>query len=144
MSETYEHLIGHRFPGGTYTLADYEAWLWADAVTAPTGGTSVDPSIAYMIGLHGGGLSIADIMALLGADADSGVLFGEVELTFARPLQSSTTYVVQGSILAVERKQGRRAGTFDRVTFEHTIADQDGGAPVASVRHVWIFPRQEA
>jgi hypothetical protein len=137
----YGHLVGHRFRGGTYRLAGYEAWLWADAVGAPHEPVA-DPVMAYMIGLHGGGASIADIMALLEADLNSGVLFGEIAFEFAQPLRPETTYHVEGEVLAVERKQGRRAGVFDRVRFCHRLTN-DVGEPVATVTHVWVFPRRE-
>lgn len=139
----YAHLAGHRLPGGTYTLPSYEAWLWADAALATPDPEVAHPGIAYMVGLHGGGASIADLFALLEADEDSGVLFGEVDFDFAATLRPGATYAVDGEVVSVERKQGRRAGVFDRVAFVHRIADAVSGAPVARVSHVWIFPRRE-
>lgn len=137
----YGQLVGHRFPGGSYTLPAYEAWLWADAVGARHDPATANPGMAYMIGVVAGGASIADIMALLGADADSGVLFGGIEIDLTRPLAPGTTYDVDGEVVAVERKSGRRAGEFDRVTFVHRLAAE--GEPVATVTHVWIFPRAD-
>jgi len=138
----YRNLVGHEFPGGTYTLPAYEAWLWADAVLADPDAGVAHPGMAYMVGLHGGGASIGDIMELFGADVDSGVLFGEVEFTFAGVLRPGETYAVSGGVVDVERKQGRRVGVFDRATFEHRI-DDAGGARVATVTHTWIFPRAD-
>jgi hypothetical protein len=137
----YGHLVGHRFPGGEHLLQSHEAWLWADAVRATPDHELAHPGLAYMVGLHGGGASIADIMDLLDADRDSGVLFGELEVEFAQPLRPDRTYTVTGEILDVERKHGRRAGVFDRVRFVHVVSEAATGAPVAKVTHVWIFPR---
>jgi hypothetical protein len=140
----YGHLVGHRFPGGRYRVPAHEAWLWADAVAATPRPDVVHPGMAYLVGLHGGGASISDIMALLDADQDSGVLFGELELEFQAPLRPEVDYLIDGEIVAVDRKQGRRAGTFDRVRFVHQIRETDTADPMVTVEHVWIFPRAEA
>lgn len=143
-SNPYGHLAGHRFPGGTHLLAGYEAWLWADAVGAEPDRELAHPGLAYLVGLHGGGASIGDIMDLLDADRSSGVLFGELEVELAQPLRPDRAYAVTGEVLDVERKHGRRAGVFDRVRFVHVLSDATTGEPVATVTHVWIFPRTEA
>ena len=149
-SATYEHLEGHRFPGGRFHLPAHEAWLWADAVGGSPRSEVAHPALAYMIGLHGGGASIQDIFDLLGADADSGVLFGGIELDLAAPIRPGADYRVEGEILNVERKLGKRTGAFDRVTFQHRIfAAEPGETPagedrLAAVTHTWIFPRAEA
>jgi hypothetical protein len=137
----FSHLAGHAFPGGSYTLAPHEAWLWADAVGATPDPGFAHPEIAYMVGLHGGGASIGQIMELLEADEDSGVLFGELEFEFDRPLRPGTTYEVAGHVISVERKQGRKAGVFDRATFVHELTAAGDPAPSARITHVWIFPR---
>lgn len=143
-SGDYAHCVGHRFPGGRYVLPPHEAWLWADAVGAATDDPVAHPGLAYMVGLHGGGASIADIMALLNSDPASGVLFGELEMRFDRPLLPGGAYRVEGEILAVERKRGRSLGTFDLATFEHRIAEEQSGDVVVTVKHVWVFPRADA
>jgi hypothetical protein len=97
-----------------------------------------------MVGLHGGGASIAQIMQLLEADEDSGVLFGELGFEFEKPLVPGTTYEVSGRVVSVERKQGRKAGVFDRATFVHELTAAGDAAPSARVNHVWIFPRGAA
>lgn len=145
---TYENLEGHRFPGGEYHLPGYEAWLWADAVGGSPGSEAAHPALAYMIGLHGGGASIQDIFDLLDADADSGVLFGEIDLELTAPIRPDGRYRVEGEVLTVERKEGKRAGVFDRVTFQHRLYPAeatDGEAErAAAVTHTWIFPRTDA
>lgn len=140
---TFDHLEGHRFPGGTYRLPAYETWLWADAVGATPDPDAAHPGMAYVVGLLGAGASIQDIFGLLGADANSGVLFGRIEMAFLSPLVPDREYRVDGEVLTVERKHGKRTGPFDRVTFRHHIyaTGHDDGQPVAVVTHTWIFPR---
>ena len=60
------------------------------------------------------GVTITDVFELLGADADSGVLMGEVDMEFDGSLRPGATYEGDGEIAAVERKHRARAG-FDRV-----------------------------
>ena len=143
MGETSQ-LINQRFPGGTYTLPRYEAWLWADAATARMISDAAHPGIAYMIGLHGGGASIQQIMDMLGTSADAGVQFGEVRFEFGDLIRADTTYHVDGEVLDVVRKHGRRMGAFDLVTFVHRLRAQPDGDPVATVTHTWVVPRPEA
>lgn len=140
----YSHLAGHSLPGGSYTLPSYVSWLWTDAVTGKPDERFAHPEIAYMVGLHGGGASIGDIMALLGAAQDSGVLFGEIEFEFAKPLTPETSYHVAGWVASVERKHGRKAGVFDRAVFVHELTAEGEQTPSARVTHTWIFPRREA
>lgn len=144
LTTDFSHLSGHRFPGGSYTLAPYESWLWADAVQATPDARFAHPEIAYMIALHGGGATIADIMRLLDAEEDSGVLFGELAFDFDKPLEQRATYEVAGQIVSVERKQGRTAGVFDRATFVHELTLAGANEPSVRVTHVWIFPRASA
>jgi hypothetical protein len=142
----FSHLAGERFHGDRFTLAGYEAWLWDDAVEVTPETAAVHPGCAYMIGLHGGGRSITDIMELLETAYDSGVMLGEIEFEFNGTLTPESSFDVEGEVLEVERKHGRRAGTFDRVRFAHRLRAADAGAesePVAVVTHTWIVPRKE-
>jgi hypothetical protein len=143
-TQDYSHLAGHEFPGGSYELPGYQIWLWADAVQADPRDPHAHPEIAYMIGLHGGGASIADIMALLGADADSGVMFGELSFEFAGPILADRTYEVRGRVLSVDRKEGRKAGVFDLATFVHELTAAGDSMPTTRIEHVWVFPRTAA
>jgi hypothetical protein len=142
--EDFSHLEGHRFPGGSYRLPAHEAWLWADATGGAPGDELAPPEIGYMVGLHGGGASIADIMRLFEADEDSGVLFGELTFEIESPLRPEVEYEVGGGIIAVERKRGRQAGVFDRATFVHELTATGEAEPSMRVTHVWIFPRAGA
>jgi len=141
----YTHLIGHEFPGGRYRLPEYLSWLWADTVLAEQDPDAAHPGLAYFVGLQGAGVSIQEIFDLLDATADSGVMFGEYQLELSAPLRPQVTYVVMGQITDVVRKEGKRAGVFDRVTFILELREEDGGAePVARTTNTWIFPRKEA
>lgn len=137
----YSHLIGYRFPGGMVKLPSYMAWLWADATLAKPDPGVAHPSLGYVVAMDGMGISIQDIFDLLDAEPDSGVMFGEISLEFEAPLRVGGTYRVEGGIVEVERKSGRRAGVFDRLVFALRVLDPESGALVVANHNTWIFPR---
>lgn len=141
---SYEHLIGHRFPGGSYTLPGWLCWLWADAAQLEPDPERAHPSLAYQVAIQGAGVSIQDIFDLMDATADSGVMFGECELDYRGILRPNATYQCEGEITAVERKSGRRAGVFDKMSFQVQILEPGSPDPIATCTNTWIFPRAEA
>jgi len=140
MSGDYSHLVGHRFPGGTVTIPGWLAWLWRDAVLAEDPASGVHPGLAYLAAVQGSGVTFQDIFDLAGASAESGPMFGEQTLIFAAPLEIDVEYRVEGEITGVVRKHGRRAGTFDMLTFELRLRDGGGGLVATNV-NTFIFPR---
>jgi hypothetical protein len=138
---TYAGLAGHRFPGDSYTLSEHVAWLWADAIGAEPDPEVAHPSLAYFVAIKASGVTITDVFELLGADADSGVLMGEVDMEFDGTLRPGATYEGDGEIAAVERKHGARAGAFDRVQLRFTVREEGVAEPVLRCRAAWIFPR---
>ena len=82
-------------------------------------------------------------MALLDGSPDSGVMFGENKSTCAARCIQDRPIDCEGEILSVERKSGRRAGTFDKLTFRVTVRERGALAPVALCTSSWIFPRRD-
>ncbi len=95
----------------------------------------------YYGALAGMGLSVDELFALVSASAEDGPMFGEAEIELRRPLQVGATYAVSGGITGVERKEGRRAGAFDIVTFRLELTGE-GGETVAVSTNSFIFPRR--
>jgi N-terminal half of MaoC dehydratase len=142
-ADGYSHLVGHRFRGGIYELAEYVSWLWEDAIGAEHEGGLAHPSLGYYVAMSGLGASIGEVMALLEATPDSGVMFGESELEFQDGLRAGATYECEAEITGVERKEGRRAGVFDRLTFRVLVRERGGSAIAVVCTNTWIFPRRE-
>jgi N-terminal half of MaoC dehydratase len=140
MSGDYSHLVGHRFPGGSVTIPGWLDWLWRDAVLADSRAEGVHPGLAYLAAVQGSGVTFQDIFDLAEASAESGPMFGEQTLTFAEALRADVQYAVEGEITEVVRKHGRRAGTFDMLTFELRLRDP-AGEVVATNVNTFIFPR---
>ncbi len=141
MQEDYTHLIGHRFPGASYTLPEWLCWLWSDTAELPPETGAAHPALAYFVAMQGTGVSIQDIFDLMDATAESGVMFGECELTWHRPLRPEATYQCEAEIVAVERKQGRRAGVFDKMSFRIIMREEGAAEPAAECVNTWVFPR---
>ena len=97
----------------------------------------------YYGALAGMGLSVDELFALVGATADDGPMFGEATMEVERPLVVGATYTVTGAIVGVTRKEGRKAGVFDIVTFRLELADADGAVAAVSTNS-FIFPRRDA
>lgn len=138
----YSHLKGHTFPGGTYTLPGYINWLWTDAAQLTPDPEIVHPGLIYLVAIRGSGVSIQDIFDLMDATADSGVVFGEYKVQINGVLRPDTAYDCDAEVISVERKRGRRAGVFDKLSFQVTIREQGRAEPVAVTTNDWIFPRK--
>jgi hypothetical protein len=138
----YTHLAGHKFPGGTYTLPGYVNWLWTDAAQLTPDPKVAHPGLIYLVAIQGSGLSIQDVFDLMDATADSGVMFGEYKVEAHGTLKPDTTYDCEAEVVSVERKSGRRAGVFDKLSFEVRIREQGSDELIAVTTNDWIFPRK--
>jgi len=141
--EEMEAVVGHRFPGGTYTIEPWENAL----LTGVTGVTPLPDGIAhptflFHAPLAGVGVRVQDIFALCQAESDEAVRAGEYRWTLHEPLRVGVTYRMSGGFTGVERKHGRRGGLMDVVTFVIDLHDE-AGAHVASSQGSWIFLRSE-
>ena len=85
--------------------------------------------------------NMQEIFDLMGATTDDGVMFGEFGVEYHGTLRAGATYECDAEVTDVERKRGRRAGVFDKLSFEVTIREPGCDAPVAVCRNAWIFPR---
>jgi hypothetical protein len=144
MVQTYEHLIGHAFPGGTATVPRWMNRLWADAVRAEDPTPHVHPVLVYYAAVDGSGVSFQDIFDMMEGSAASGILFGSQSLEFREPIEVDRDYAVRGEVVDVVRKTGRKAGVFDLMTFRLTLTTPDDTAPVATSTSTFVFPRSAA
>jgi hypothetical protein len=141
LEELRRRLVGHRFPGGSFRVAEYERWLSHDAMQAgDLAPPALHPVWILLGALRGMGISIEELIELAGATPEDGVVFGETSVDQLRPLQRDVEYAVSGGIVDVQRKRGRR-GVFDLVRFELRI--DDGAEPVAVNSQTFVFPRAD-
>jgi hypothetical protein len=139
--EEMQGLVGRPFPGGTFTIEPWENVLLSDVMGVdPLPDGIAHPAYLFHAPLAGAGVRISDIFELCHAESEEAVRAGEYHWVINRPLRVGTTYRMSGGFVGVERKQGRRGGLMDVVTFEIDIRDEDGEA-VASTVNTWIFLR---
>jgi hypothetical protein len=145
-----EGQVGRAFPGGSYTVSPWRAWLLADTVLAEPpslqgdGGQPAHPLFAWMAATGAMGISWDELFAWFGATAADGPVFGEHETTLHRPLRVGATYRVSGGVVSGERKVGRRTGVFDVVGYSMDLHDADDGTHVATCWNSIVFPRRDA
>jgi hypothetical protein len=142
--------VGRAFPGGTYTVTPWRAWLLADCVLAEPPSLLVDqpqvahPLFAWMAATGAMGITWDELFAWFGAAASDGPVFGEHETTLHRPLRVGASYRVSGGIVSAQRKVGRRTGAFDIVGYSMDLHDTEDGAHVATCWNSIVFPRRDA
>jgi hypothetical protein len=138
-------LVGRPFPGGSYTVAHWENFLLHDVVECtPSGDGSVHPIGLFHVPLAACGWTYAEIFEQCHAESAEAVRAGEYHWEIAEPLLEDRTYDVTGQFVDVERKHGRRGGTFDKVTFRLDVTDRDRDVVVARVTNSWLFLRSES
>jgi hypothetical protein len=135
-------LVGFRFPGGTVTIAHWENVLLCDVMgVPPLPDGLVHPAALFHVTVAGGGLGIGEIFELFRAESDEAVRGGEFHWVFHDQLREGRPYDASGEVVAVERKQSRRLGPMDAVTFLFRLSDHESGLPVAEARPTWLFLR---
>ena len=138
-------LIGMRLPGGRCALPAYACQLWnaaaglADPIQ-PAG--EVDPMMAQYLVMCAGGSLVDQILELVSAGEEVGVMVGEIDLEPQASLRTNGEYDVVGEITGYEHREGRRIETFDTISFAHEVRAAADGALVATVGQTWIvFPQ---
>lgn len=137
------HLPGTELPAGAFTITPEEQERLASALGGDALGGDPHPIWAYIATQRGIGIGVAELCALADFDVDDGPMLGSVELTYSAPLELGVEYTVTGEIVGIERKHGRKAGTFDILTFRERLLAPDG-AEVASTTNTFILPRRDA
>jgi acyl dehydratase len=137
-----EHLPGTPLPAGTFTITEEEQARLVAALGSPAD-VDAHPVWAYIATQRGIGISVADLCALADFDVNDGPMLGSVEMTYAQPLRVGVQYRVTGEVVGIVRKQGRKTGTFDVMTYRERLVGPDG-EEVATSTNTFILPRREA
>ena len=138
--ERLRALVGHRFTGGTYTVAHWENWLLTDC----TGRDQLPEALVHPIALFhmpilGARTSIAEIFALGGAEGAGSVGLEGYDWEYVQPLREGIEYRVEGGIVSAERTVAPTGAHHDKVAF--SIELFDGDALCARVTNRWVFRR---
>jgi hypothetical protein len=138
--EEIRALVGHRFPGGTYTIAHWENFL----LTECTGSEPLPDDLAHPVALFhmpilGAGTSIGEMFALGQADSDASIGIENYVWEFFEALREEHGYRVDGEIVEADRREadGR---TYDRIAFRFELSNPDG-ALAARTTITWRYHR---
>jgi len=130
------------FPGGTTVIERWENHLLCDAMgVEPLPDGLAHPAFLFHVPLRGVQLTIEQMLAYGNPASEDAVRAGGYRWTLHQPLRVDTAYRCSGRLLKTERKQGRRAGTMDLMTFRIELADEDTGEPVATADTTCVFLR---
>jgi hypothetical protein len=131
-------LAGTQLPAGTFALTAGARRRFADAVLGdPDADPSVDALWIFTSGLRGMGIDLVEVFALAGCSMVSdGPMLGGIDFELHRPIEVDVAYRATGEIVDVERKTGRRAGTFDRMRVRVALSDDDGEAAAATTTYI--------
>jgi hypothetical protein len=131
-----EGLVGRELPSGTFTLTRERYEQFAESVE---GDPSADPTIDALWILSAS--EATELLALADCDIErDGPMLGGISMEVQRALELDREYATRKQILGLERKHGRRAGTFDLLKVRAAIADDDGD--VAAVVTTYVLPRR--
>lgn len=137
-------VAGTVLPEGSYRIDDWAHMLLCDNLDVPEAGDgSAHPLFGYIATQCGIGIGITELCAIADFDVADGPMLASVDLTMHRPLEVGEEYRVTGEITDIVRKQGRKAGTFDLMTFVERLEAPDG-AVAAECRNVFVLPRRSA
>lgn len=140
-TEDIQALVGHQFPGGTYTIEHWENFL----LTECTGAEPLPEGIAHPVALFhmpilGAGTSIAEMFALGQAESDFSIGIESYDWEIFQTLEENVCYDITGQITQADRREeGSRV--FDRIQFCFELRHPDG-AFVARTTITWHYNRR--
>ena len=140
--ESIRAIVGHQFPGGTYTIEHWENFL----LTACTGSELMRDGVVHPVALFhvpilGSGTSIAEMFALGQADSDFSIGIESYDWQMYRPVKENTPYQVSGQVISAERQKDEQDHVYDRIEFRFELAEPAGNL-AASSTIVWHYNRR--
>jgi hypothetical protein len=119
-------LVGHRFPGGTYTIAHWENFLLTECTgSAPLPDGLAHPVALFHVPILGAGTSIGEMFALGQAESDASIGIESYDWEFFEPLREECAYRIDGEIVEADRCESN-GRTYDRIAFRFELTDPDG------------------
>lgn len=138
---TIRALVGHEFPGGTYTIAHWENFLLTECTGAPPLPDGLaHPVSLFHVPILGAGTSIAEMFALGRAESDFSIGIESYDWEIHKPLHEELPYRVSGRVTEAERQRDG-ARTYDRIQFRFDLHEPDG-AHAARSTITWRYGRR--
>jgi hypothetical protein len=123
--------------------ADENAALCRSTGSEPASDGSAHPIYYYIATQVAMGKTVAGVCATCAFDVDDGPMMGSSGVKFSEPLMVGQSYKVTGEILSLVRKQSRKLGMMDVLTYRLRLHKQADGACILETDNVWVLPRKE-
>ena len=139
--ETINSLVGHHFPGGTYSIEHWENFLLTGCTGAqllPNG--LAHPACLFHVPIIGAGTSIAEMFSLGEAESDLSIIPDSYDWEIFEPLREEMEYAVSGKIVTAERCENERSQIYDRIQFCFELRTPDEMLAARSIV-TWHYTR---
>jgi hypothetical protein len=123
--------------------AEENAALCRSTGVEPAADGSAHPIYYYIATQVAMGKTVAGLCETCDFDVDDGPMMGSSGVRFAAPLMVGESYTVSGEILGLVRKQSRKLGVMDVLTYRLRLHPATGGDPLLETDNVWVLPRKE-
>ena len=120
-------IVGHTFPGGTYTVEHWENFLLTECTGADLlPGGMVHPVVLFHMPILGSKTTIGEMFALGQAESDFSIGIESYDWEMFVPLQEDVPYNISGKIISASRHTSRNDRLYDRIQFQFEVAQSDG------------------
>ena len=134
-------IVGHRFPGGIYTVAHWENFLLTECTGADLlADGMVHPVVLFHMPILGCGASITEMFALGQAESDFSIGIESYDWEMFSALREDVPYTISGKVVSAERRHWPDGKPFDRIQFEFGVAQANGDL-AARTTITWIYRR---
>jgi len=123
--------------------ADENARLCKSVGVEPAADGTAHPIWYYIATQVAMGKSVAGLCATCEFDVADGPMMGSSGVRFTAPIMVGQDYKVTGEILGLVRKQSRKLGVMDVLTYRLRLHPAAGGDAILETDNVWVLPRKE-
>lgn len=140
--EAIRAIVGHKFPGGTYTIEHWENFLLTECTGArPLPNGLAHPVALFHVPILGARTSIAEMFALGQAESDDSIHIESYDWEFFQPLQEQVEYRITAEVTAADRRT-ENDETFDRIQFRFDLTNPSG-LLTARTTITWQYGRSD-
>lgn len=123
--------------------AEENSALCASTGVTPASDGSAHPIYYYIATQVAMGKTVAGVCETCEFDVDDGPMMGSSGVKFSEPLLVGESYKVTGEILSLVRKQSRKLGVMDVLTYRLRLHKEADGTCILETDNVWVLPRKE-
>ena len=123
--------------------AEENAALCRSTGVEPAADGTAHPIYYYIATQVAMGKTVAGVCETCEFDVDDGPMMGSSGVRFTAPLKVGESYKVTGEILSLVRKQSRKLGVMDVLTYRLRLHPATGGEAILETDNVWVLPRKE-